>query len=168
MKRITKKEIVNTLRTYNPTRICALYKRVYGCVPMKEDAAYHFTYLDGYKIYQWAEQYATGIRMDRRLYHLLCRVSHHWNYSAYDMCYVYSKHGEYEPLPKQRVVEFLVRQCQNPTSNYAKRPMMGYTNLYFCSPAYGHKDYNKWCALPIAGNERFCETVIKYANRYFS
>lgn len=49
----------------------------------------------------------------------------------------------------------------------AKRPMMGNIYLWFCSPAYGYSDSNKWMAMPIKGNERFCETICKLADKYF-
>ena len=49
----------------------------------------------------------------------------------------------------------------------AKRPMMGNIYLWFCSPAYGHNDFNRWKAMPIEGNERFCETICKLADKYF-
>lgn len=51
-------------------------------------------------------------------------------------------------------------------SPYAKLPHWGFTNLYMCSVAYGHSDYNKWRALPIEGNEKFCEWLIAYAKKY--
>ncbi len=81
---------------------------------------------------------------------------------------VYGKHGYYKPTRLMEIVDYLKEQCSNPHSNYAKRPMLGYTHLYFCSPIYGHSDYNKWPALPIEGNERFCELVIKYADKFFN
>lgn len=49
----------------------------------------------------------------------------------------------------------------------AKRPMMGDTYLWFCSPDYGLYDSNRWKAMPIEGNERFCETICKLADKYF-
>lgn len=171
--RITKKEIVKTLRGYNVTEICKLYKRIHGEVPTTESWVYvdgvkiTYKYLDGFKVYQWAENYATSRKMDRALYGHLAWASHKWNYSSYDEPYRHAPHGMYEPLRKQYIVEELLRQCQNPTSNYAKRPMLGFTNLYFCSPIYGHSDYNKWRAIEIEGNERFCDLLIRYADKFF-
>ena len=49
----------------------------------------------------------------------------------------------------------------------AKRPTMGNIYLWFCYPAYGHHDPNKWRAMPIEGNRRFCETICKLADKYF-
>lgn len=64
-------------------------------------------------------------------------------------------------------VEELKRNIREGLNDYTKVPVLGYTHLYFASPRYGHSDYNKWCALPIKGNERFCETLIKVAKKYF-
>lgn len=172
-KKITKKEIVVTLRSYNVTRICKLYKKLYNEVPTKHCSVYvdgqriEYKCLDGFELYTWASDYATSRKMDKMLYGCLNRASHQWQYSCYDEPYRHAPHGIYEPLRKQYVVEELVRQCQNPTSNYAKRPVFGHTHLYFCSPVYGHSDYNKWRAIEIKGNEAFCEAVIKYADKFF-
>ena len=64
-------------------------------------------------------------------------------------------------------VEELKRNIRGGLNNYTKVPVLGYTHLYFVSPYYGHSDYNKWCALPIKGNEKFCATLIKLAKKYF-
>lgn len=56
---------------------------------------------------------------------------------------------------------------ENP-GNYTKVPMMGYTHLYFCSPSYGHADYNKICTCSIEGNEEFCEKICDIARRHLA
>lgn len=170
----TTKEIVKTLRTCDTTQICRLYKRVFGEVPTEESWVYvdgvkvTYKHLDGFAVYQWAKDYATSRRMNRALYECLDRASHKWKYSVYDEPYRHAPHGLYEPLLKQYIVNELLKHCQDPTSNYAKRPMYGHTHLYFCSPVYGHADYNKWRAIPIQGNERFCELVVRYADKFFN
>lgn len=169
---VSKKQIVSTLRTYDVTKICALYKKLFGTIPTEKRQTYDskstFTCLDGFELYQWAKDFATSSKMDRHLYHLLDRASHHWSRSFYDDKYCYAKHGTYDPLRKQAIVNEVLKECKDVESNYAKRPMLGYTHLYFCSPVYGHSDYNKACMIPIKGNERFCELVIKYADKFFA
>lgn len=50
--------------------------------------------------------------------------------------------------------------------NYVKVPMYGRTQLYFCSPIYGHKDYNKFsCGLKIEGNEKFINKLIDISKK---
>ena len=171
MEKVSKKQIVSTLRTYDVTKICALYKKLYGTIPTQtrqaEGSESTFTCLYGFEMYEWAKNFATSNKMDNKLYLLLDRASHHCNRSLYEDKYCHSKHGAYEPLEKQKIVNYMLKECKDVKSNYAKRPMMGHTHLYFCSPVYGHRDYNKWQALPIKGNERFCELVIKVADRFF-
>lgn len=143
---VSKKEIIKTLRTLDSTRIFSLYKKIYGEVNRSG-------------IYRFILEYAPTQRIERKAYAL-----------AYP-----SKHDEVRAMcdsgstifKLNYIVDFMKEQIKDTASNYAKRPMLGHTNLYFCSPIYGHRDYNKWCALPIAGNERFCEVLIKYANKYF-
>ena len=82
------------------------------------------------------------------------------------------RHGIYHGNDLIELVNYVKRQCAKACDayeyDYAKRPMLGKTHLYFCSPVYGHDDYNKVRSIPIAGNERFCELLIKYANKYFA
>ena len=52
--------------------------------------------------------------------------------------------------------------------NYTKVPMLGHTRLYFCSPVYGHSDYNKVRTCAIEGNEDFCNKVIDLGERIFA
>lgn len=83
----------------------------------------------------------------------------------------HTKHGRciYDQYFGRRwqCVEELKRNIRDGLTKYTKVPVLGYTHLYFVSPYYGHSDYNKWCALPIKGNEKFCETLIKLAKKYF-
>lgn len=69
---------------------------------------------------------------------------------------------------KHNIIAYLKEQISKPISNYSKAAMRGITHLYFCSPVYGHSDYNKWCTmLPIQGNEAFVEKIILISNKYF-
>lgn len=56
---------------------------------------------------------------------------------------------------------------ENP-SNYTKVPMMGHTHLYFCSPSYGHADYNKVRTCSIEGNEEFVNKIVNIAERFMA
>lgn len=57
-------------------------------------------------------------------------------------------------------------QLSREIDNYTKRPVLGINHLYFCSPVYGHKDYNKYVMLPIKGNEKFCNLMVALADKY--
>lgn len=69
---------------------------------------------------------------------------------------------------KTEALAMLRRLLTEKPSNYTKVPMMGHTHLYFCSPAYGHADYNKVCTCNIDGNENFCEKVCEIARRHLA
>lgn len=79
------------------------------------------------------------------------------------------KRREYPPYTErnERMIAYrkLLEYLKMPKSPYAKRPIYGYTHIYFCSPVYGHKDYNKWRSIPIKGNERFCEILVNVGKR---
>lgn len=169
-KTISKKHIVEVLRTMDLTAICRLYKQVNGSVPTSTEevdgADKIRKHLNTFAVLDWTYQFATSRWMRTDLRELFYSPKAGLK-PYYDQVYSLTLHGHYKPLQKGRIIAFLKEQCQDPVSNYAKRPMLGHTHLYFCSPVYGHSDYNKWRALPIKGNERFCELVIKYADRFF-
>ena len=66
---------------------------------------------------------------------------------------------------KTTALEMLRRLLTEKPSNYTKVPMMGHTHLYFCSPSYGHADYNKVRTCNIEGNEIFCKKVVDIGER---
>ena len=66
---------------------------------------------------------------------------------------------------KTTALEMLRRLLTEKPGNYTKVPMMGHTHLYFCSPSYGHADYNKIRTCNIEGNEKFCNKVVELGER---
>ena len=44
---------------------------------------------------------------------------------------------------RAEALRMLRRLYEEPVTNYTKVPMFGFNHLYFCSPSYGLKDYNK-------------------------
>ena len=59
-----------------------------------------------------------------------------------------------------------VCDCARPENgNYQKIVMYGSTWIYLCSPIYGHKDYNKYRLMPIDGNKRECEFLMRVSER---
>lgn len=148
MKKITKKEIASTLCTLDTTQIFRLYKRVNGGNQVDRSALYDFI-----------KDNAPTQKVRNAAYCIA--YAHHQTWDCYK-----GKHGVFEPLPRQKAVEYTMRQLQSPASSYAKFPIMGHTHLYFASIAYGHSDYNKWRSVKIEGNERFCDTLIAYVNKF--
>lgn len=62
-----------------------------------------------------------------------------------------------------------ILDCSRPEcGSYQKIAMYGATWLYLCSPVFGHRDYNKARLMPIQGNEKECEFLIKVSKRVAS
>lgn len=152
-KNISKKHIEATLRTLDSTKIFALYKRIYGNV-------------DRSGIYNFIHEFAPSQRVYYKAYDTAYSHKHAFRRNDIETECI-KRHGFFRGDLRQQTVEKLKHEVQDVTSPYAKRPMMGHTHLYFCSPVYGHSDYNKARMIPIEGNERFCELVIRYADKFF-
>lgn len=143
MKTITKKEIARVLRTQDSTQIYKLCFILTGsrrwtdvCSFIKENAPTKRVRLNAYNIAQPRKKYYCG--------------------DAYK-----GTHGHFEPMPRQSARLFFTRERDRGADSYTKVAMLGDSWLYGCSPVYGHRDYNKARILPIAGNERTCELLIK-------
>lgn len=67
---------------------------------------------------------------------------------------------------KTVALECLRDLLTKPVSSYTKVPMRGHTHLYFCSPVYGHHDYNKVMTCELNGNEAFVTQILNLANRF--
>ena len=150
-KSISLKNIQKILRTMDRTQIFRLYVQIFGKLDRNE--LYFFIVLN-----------APSKRVSRAAYDLAFRRAErkysdeedrkHWQFIRDNIYHV--------------AIEEFKEYAKNPESPYAKRPMMGYTHLYFASPIYRLEDYNKWEVMPIKGNERFCETICKLADKYFN
>lgn len=151
---ITIKEIQAVLRTLDVTAIYRLHHKLYGKV-------------SAWEVFVFVKEYAPSKRVRiaaGRIAYCPKNMDKRRSYGNY----VRRKHGTYHGNDLIELVNYVKRQCAQAGSDYAKRPMLGKTHLYFCSPVYGHDDYHKFRSIPIAGNERFCELLIKYADKYFS
>ena len=144
------KHIHKILRTMDRTQIFRLYVQIFGT-------------LDRAKLCRFIDLYAPNKRVFLAAYNL-----------AY--CKPLSEHREDQDrkswqFTKDNIYQIAVKKfkeyAKDPKSPYTKRPIMGQTNLYFASPVYRFRDYNKWEVMPIKGNERFCETICKLADKYF-
>lgn len=147
---ISKKRIQQVLRTLDRTAIFRLTKTIYG------DAERMHVY-DLVKLYGPTQKIRS----------LACDIAY-YNARRHDLETSYKRHLEYQNDNKYHIAMAWFRYfVKKPNSPYAKRPIIGKTNLYFASPIYLHDDYNKWRCMQIAGNERFCETICKLADKYF-
>jgi hypothetical protein len=152
-KKITKKYIKEVLRTEDVTKIFHLFFQIHG-------------YIDRNEMLDFIRENAPLKRIQREAYDIVYLTANRYRRYSLDATLI-RRHGIYDGDKKHHIIAYLKEQCADPTSPYAKRPMYGYTHLYFCSPIYGHSDYNKWRTIEIKGNEKFCEKLIAYADKYF-
>lgn len=150
-KKITKKAIVATLRTLDRTAIFKVaFKLFFESTGRKPNIIELRT-----GVYFIVKEFAPNNKIANMAYSLAYNTRN--TSAAYK-----GKHGYFAPLPYQEIVDYTKQQLRGPVTPYTKYPMYGHTHLYFCSPVHGHSDYNKWRALPIKGNEKFCKTLVDY------
>ena len=147
---ITKIAIRSTIRRGSLTEVCKLYHDIYGdAVEPEKVRAFMKEFVSARHAAVIGSRFGLGER--RR--------------SAWEMFSI-RKNGRYEGNDLKQAVDAVKEYIADPCNPYAKKPMMGFTHLYFCSPAYGHQDDNKWRSIEIKGNEKFCETICKLAEKY--
>lgn len=152
-KTITKKQIVSVIRTQDPTQIYRLYHHVYGVKPIAVEVC------------KFIEQYAPTDKLYKAAYNIACRCARKFHPVVTQG--EFDKYRSWEKANcRQITMQRLRDEIARGVDGYTKRPIMGDTNLYFASPVYGHHDYNKFIALPISGNERFCELICRLADKY--
>ena len=67
-----------------------------------------------------------------------------------------------------KAISMLKRLNDEPLSSYSKIPIFGANTLYFCSPSFGMKDYNKVRCCDIERNRKFCEKVLEIGNAIYN
>ena len=149
-KSVSIKQIHKVLRTMNRTQIYRLYYMIYG-------------YVDRIGVYRFMDKFAPNKKVSCAAYDLI------FHFDKYKYIRDQNrKSWEFIESNKYHIAMDAFRKyIKFPNSPYTKRPIMGCTHLYFASPVYRLRDYNKWEVMPIAGNERFCETICKLADKYF-
>lgn len=81
---------------------------------------------------------------------------------------------------REQALKMLRRLYTEPLTAYTKIANFGHTHLYFCSPIYGHGDYNKVCTCllngPLATDKNgnrydpqaaWCDKVLDLSNRIY-
>lgn len=122
MKKITKKEIQKVLRTNDRTQIFRIAKLSGVDVKNKNN------------VFNFIRKYAPTQKISRKAW--LLAFPHKIQYESY-----------YERPVVSYSIRFAKQQDLN--SNYCKVLVKGNKNWYWCSPVYGHSDYNKSIAFPI-------------------
>lgn len=148
MKKITKNEIQNVLRTGEVTDIWRTCYKVIGRRPTSMEV-YNFvrSYAPTKKIYNMALYFAY-VRKQR-----------------YDNA---KRNTDFHFANCRHIAMSMLRQeISAEMTSYTKRPIIWGNSLFFASPIYRQEDYNKKYIMPVKGNERFCELLCSVADRFF-
>lgn len=149
---ISKKYIQSILRKMDKTSIWKLVHNIYGGKTT------------GKQVADFINEFAPSDKVAREAY----KIAYMGNkYQATPMAIVRASIRFQHDNAKHYAIECLRENIARGLDSYTKRPIMGRTHLYFASPVYQHSDYNKWRSLEIKGNERFCETICRLADKYF-
>lgn len=155
-KNITKEYIHSVIRTENSTEIFRLYHQIFGGGRVKNSDVCRFI-----------REYAPNQTLRDKAMFLswIVRRSKLSDVAERDQArkeFVWRKENA-----RHIVLCRFREELKRGFDSYSKRPAMGLTHLWWCSPIYGHRDYNKSIALPIRGNRRFCELICSLADKYF-
>lgn len=150
------KEIHEVLKTQDSTKIYRLYKSIYGKP------------VTSVNIYFFIEWYAPNKKIRNAAMEIAV-----WNkpsaiYNRYELSKRMERNREEfcKENPIQYVMQIFRHEIARGLDNYSKFPIIGDGKLYFASPIYKLKDYNKFEVIPIKGNEQFCETLCRYVEKY--
>ena len=154
--KFTKKAFRAALKANDQTKIWHLTAVKFGRTPTRNE------------VYDLIKVLASTIRDERKAYFMAYNSQRKQRiYAAETMAwYKRCAYGQYGDSHYRTVALEMLRELHDENhGNYTKVPMLGHTRLYFCSPVYGHADYNKVRTCNIEGNEKFCNKVVELGER---
>lgn len=121
-----------------------------------------------HEVYMMVKEISSSMRDERRAFSIAYNSSRkEAQRGAIDEAWI--SRGAYRQNDgRAYALEMLRRLLTENCGNYTKVPMMGHTHLYFCSPSYGHADYNKVCTCNIEGNEEFVKKIVKIGEKFMA
>ncbi len=154
--KFTKKAFRAALKANDQTKVWHLTAVKFGRTPSKKE------------VYDLIEEISCTIRDERKAYSIAYHSQRKQRLvAAVDMGWF--KRGAYRQYGDSHyrtVALKMLRELHDENNgNYTKVPMIGRTRLFFCSPVYGHSDYNKVMTCAIKGNENFCNKVVDLGER---
>lgn len=155
----TKKALRAALKADNQTEVRHLIAVKLGRKPTRKEVC------------DLIEDVANTVRDSRKSYTLAFQSQRKQRLESAELMAWYRRgaYGQYGDAHYRTVaLEMLRRLHDEDHGSYTKVPMIGHTRLYFCSPFYGHADYNKVRTCNIKGNEDFCKTVVDLGERIYS
>jgi len=156
MKIFTKKAFRAALKDNNQTEVWHLAAIKIGRTPSKKE------------VYNLIREVADTVRDERKAYDMAYESQRKQKFELAEINAWYRRgaYGQYKDSRyKTEAIEMLRELLTENHGNYTKVPMLGFTHLYFCSPSYGHSDYNKVRTCLIEGNEDFVKKILEIADR---
>ena len=158
-KKFTKKAFNKALKNDNITEVWRLCALNLGRRPEKKE------------VYNLIKSYASTCRGAKKAY-LFAYASTNMRKREIEDLEQCSKKGTFkhynDAYYRTEALIMLRQLLTEPISAYSKAPIMGYTRLYFASPWYGHKDYNKHRTVTIKGNEEFCKKIMDISQKFLA
>ena len=157
--KFTKKAFRAAIKANNQTEVWHLTAVKFGRTPTRNE------------VYDLIKEVASTIRDERKAYSMSYNSQRKQRNEAAEIM-AWSKRGAYGQYGDShyRAVALIMlrRLLTEDHSNYTKVPIIGHTHLYFCSPSYGHADYNKICTCSIEGNEEFVNKIVKIGEKFMA
>jgi len=144
--KVTLRQIQTVLRSENRTAIFALCSKM-GLFAQTDKSKHSI-------VFDFIKSNAPTQKLRRKAYDL-----------AYSGRIKYPEFWYDGLLPINREVEFAKQQRKNAGSPYQKTIMRGNTHAWWCSPVYGHSDYNKSRAFRLKENEKLFALLYAYMNK---
>ena len=152
-KNISKKNIQSVIRTMDATRIFRLVHIIYGGKVERK------------QVYDFIREFAPSTYVFDKAYIIV--YTSDMKSSKEQVAEARAAIAFKSANQKHIAIQCLRENIARGIDNYSKRPIMGREHLWFASPVYRLNDYNKWRSVEIKGNERFCETICRLADKYF-
>lgn len=152
-KNVTKKHIEAVLRSMNQTSIYRLYHKIYGVKPTFSG------------VFDFIRQFAPTDKVRSEALSLT-KSNSDKQALLYGRDWSKKTIAYHRSFPLSTAMSIFRHELSRGSDSYSKRPFYGRTHLYFCSPVFGHADYNKSRSVPIEGNERFCELLVRLADKH--
>lgn len=150
-KNVTKKHIQEVLRSKNRNEIFKLHKQVFG------NAKRH-------KVFLFIFAFAPNENIKDSAYHIAYEKEDKSEYT-YEM--KSKSHFEYiKANPYQHAMSLYRSFLEYRGTGYFKTPKIIDGYLCFVHPQYVERDYNKTRVMQVKGHERFCETLVKLADKH--
>lgn len=164
MENLTKKYIQSVMRTMDATKIYHVFCQYTGTKSVgKQGCKYGRR-----DVCDFIKEFAPNLKIRCKAYNIAFGGIEKTNRQIMIAQRTARKYIEfYDANVRHFALSMFRDEINRPFGTYTKRPVMGETHLYFVSPTYGFDDYNKRRMMPIKGNERFCELLVRMGDKVF-